>query len=120
MQEVWPFLLEKAWCKQIGGYDKAKGLSPEDCFEEVTGVPAFSLWFGARHGSGEIYEAITEALKKRHWIALTAKSTQTAGLKVRQVFYLEKYNETTQTYRIRSPYLQFEIPNRRIENKGQI
>ena len=26
--EIWPFLLQKAWCKQIGGYDKARGLSP--------------------------------------------------------------------------------------------
>ena len=30
---VWPYLLEKAWCKQIGNYKKGKGLSPEDAFE---------------------------------------------------------------------------------------
>ena len=33
-------LAKKAWCKQIGSYDKARGLSPEDCFEELTGLPA--------------------------------------------------------------------------------
>lgn len=49
-QEIWPFLLEKAWCKQIGGYDKARGLSPEDCFEEITGLPAYSMWFANRYG----------------------------------------------------------------------
>jgi hypothetical protein len=27
----------------IGGYDKAKGLSPEECFEEITGLPASSV-----------------------------------------------------------------------------
>ncbi len=31
--ELWPLILEKAWCKQIGSYEKAKGLSPEDAFE---------------------------------------------------------------------------------------
>jgi hypothetical protein len=31
--EIWPVLVEKAWCKQIGSYDKAKGLSPEEAFE---------------------------------------------------------------------------------------
>ena len=35
--EIWIPLLEKAWCKQIGSYEKAKGLSPEDVFEEITG-----------------------------------------------------------------------------------
>lgn len=39
-KEIWPALVEKAWCKQIGSYDKARGLSPEDCFEELTGLPA--------------------------------------------------------------------------------
>jgi hypothetical protein len=34
--------LEKAWCKQIGSYPKARGLSPEDAFEEITGIPAYS------------------------------------------------------------------------------
>ncbi len=42
-------MLEKAWCKQIGGYDKSLGLSPEDCFEEITGIPAYSISFGAMH-----------------------------------------------------------------------
>lgn len=36
-------LLEKAWVKQIGGFEKSKGLSPEDCFEEITGIPAYSF-----------------------------------------------------------------------------
>jgi hypothetical protein len=31
-KEIWPCLLEKAWCKQIGGYERAKGFSPEECF----------------------------------------------------------------------------------------
>lgn len=31
--ELWPLILEKAWCKQIGSYERAKGLSPEDAFE---------------------------------------------------------------------------------------
>ena len=31
--ELWPLIIEKAWCKQIGSYERAKGLSPEDAFE---------------------------------------------------------------------------------------
>jgi hypothetical protein len=42
-KEIWPFLLEKAWCKEIGGYSKARAHSPEDCFEEITGIPAYSF-----------------------------------------------------------------------------
>lgn len=42
-KEIWPILVEKAWVKQIGDYPKARGLSPEDCFEEITGIPAYSF-----------------------------------------------------------------------------
>lgn len=31
--ELWPLIIEKGWCKQIGSYERAKGLSPEDAFE---------------------------------------------------------------------------------------
>lgn len=41
-KEVWPYLLEKAWCKEVGGYEKAKGLAPDDAIEEITGLPAYS------------------------------------------------------------------------------
>lgn len=36
-------MLEKAWCKMIGGYERARGLSPEESFEEITGIPASNL-----------------------------------------------------------------------------
>lgn len=35
-------ILEKAWVKLIGSYEKAKGLSPEDAIEEILGIPAYS------------------------------------------------------------------------------
>ena len=28
--EIWMSVLEKAWAKMVGSYDRAKGLSPED------------------------------------------------------------------------------------------
>lgn len=42
-KQIWPVLLEKAWCKMIGSYEKARGLSPEESFEEITGIPASSM-----------------------------------------------------------------------------
>jgi hypothetical protein len=35
--------LEKAWCKQVGSYKRALGLSPEDAFEEITGIPSYTF-----------------------------------------------------------------------------
>ena len=31
--EIWMCILEKAWVKLIGSYDKARALSPEDALE---------------------------------------------------------------------------------------
>jgi hypothetical protein len=36
-------ILEKAWCKQVGSYKRALGLSPEDAFEEITGIPSYTF-----------------------------------------------------------------------------
>ena len=31
--EIWMSILEKAWAKMIGSYEKARALSPEDAIE---------------------------------------------------------------------------------------
>jgi hypothetical protein len=91
-EEIWPFLLEKAWCKQIGGYDKAKGLSPEDCFEEITGIPASS--FSLKDKSLEDnYQIIENAKNSGYWVAFTGTINISKGLRSRQLFYLEKIDK---------------------------
>lgn len=40
--EIWMCILEKAWAKLIGSYERAKALSPEDALEEILGIPAYS------------------------------------------------------------------------------
>ena len=64
-------MLEKAWVKQIGGYSKARGLSPEDCFEEITGVPAYSFKIKDMDRY-TITDLFRTALREQNWVALTA------------------------------------------------
>lgn len=84
--ELWPLILEKAWCKQIGSYSMAKGLSPEDAFEEITGVPAYTYTIRANN-RGSIKTILHRAIKERYWVALVAQKNL-SDLKSRQVFYL--------------------------------
>ena len=84
--ELWPLILEKAWCKQIGSYERAKGLSPQDAFEEITGVPAYTYNLRANSRSS-IKTMVSSALSKGYWIALIACSGL-IDLKNGQVFYL--------------------------------
>lgn len=47
------------------------GLSPEECFEEITGIPAQSFYLSFLNYLDQILE---RALKENHWVALTAKT----------------------------------------------
>jgi hypothetical protein len=84
--ELWPLILEKAWCKQIGSYKRALGLSPEDAFEEITGIPAntYSLRSNNRLA---IRGILKNALQKGYWISLIARKGL-PDLRDRQVFCL--------------------------------
>lgn len=84
--ELWPLILEKAWCKQIGSYERAKGLSPEDAFEEITGIPAYSFKFRADNRT-IIKGMLNTAINQKYWVALVARNNLD-DLKNRQVFYL--------------------------------
>lgn len=83
--ELWPLIIEKGWCKQIGSYERAKGLSPEDAFEEITGIPAYSYEFKANNRS--FINKLMTADPENHWITLVARNGL-EDLKNRQVFYL--------------------------------
>lgn len=83
--ELWPLIIEKGWCKQIGSYERAKGLSPEDAFEEITGIPAYSYEFKANNRS--FINKLMTADPENYWITLVARKGL-EDLKNRQVFYL--------------------------------
>lgn len=84
--ELWPLILEKAWCKQIGSYERAKGLSTEDAFEEITGIPAYTYNLQANNRSS-IKTMVSAAMSKGYWIALIGRSGL-SDLINQQVFYL--------------------------------
>ena len=83
--ELWPLIIEKGWCKQIGSYERAKGLSPEDAFEEITGIPAYSYQF--KVNTRGMIEKLLRADPGNNWITLVARNNLD-DLKNRQVFYL--------------------------------
>lgn len=85
--ELWPLLLEKAWCKMIGSYERARGLSPEDAFEEITGIPAYT--YTIRANNRQIIKSILLlAMKNGYWVTLIARNGLT-DIQNRQVFHLE-------------------------------
>lgn len=84
--ELWPLIIEKGWCKQIGSYERAKGLSPEDAFEEITGIPAYSYEFKANNRS--LVKRLLLTDPRNYWITFVARNGLD-DLKNRQVFYLE-------------------------------
>ena len=103
---MWPYLLEKAWCKQIGSYEKAKGLSPEDAFEEITGIPSYS--YPIAHMSHEtLKKNLKSWIQKSYWICLTGKN-ETKDIENRQVFFIEEMNDEN-SFLIRSSYLKFKL-----------
>ena len=98
-------MLEKAWCKQIRGYLAAKGLSPEDAFEEITGFPAYSYSLLTQSKSSTL-SILQEAVNNNYWIALTANIQGERGFQSRQVFYLDHAKE--ECFYLRSPYSEIE------------
>ena len=92
--ELWPLLLDKAWAKQIGSYKMAKGLSPEDCFEEMTGIPAYTHAIRANNRD-TIRRLIQESISSRYWVCLVAQKGL-SDIRNRQVFNLRKYSPDTE------------------------
>lgn len=69
--ELWPLILEKAWVKMIGGYEAALGLSPEESFEEITGIPAYT--YSIRNSNRETIRSIIHSAKAhKYWVVLIA------------------------------------------------
>ena len=99
------------WCKQIGSYEDAKGLSPEDAFEEITGVPAYTYTIKANNRE-TIRNVLSNSLKNRYWVVLVARNGL-ADFHNRQVFYLKE--RTQNGYNIISPYANFK--HRKSEQK---
>jgi hypothetical protein len=114
--ELWPLILEKGWCKQVGSYERAKGLSPEDAFEEITGIPAYSYEFRANNRS-QIKTLLT-ADPEHNWVALIARNGL-EDLKNRQVFHLVNIDRNDR-YTIISPYSSFTFDNYRQEKRGEV
>jgi hypothetical protein len=76
--------LEKAWCKEIGGYYKARGLSPDDAIEEITGLPAYS--YELKFVENSLIEDL--AADKNCSLFFTAKISTGSRIKSRQIFFL--------------------------------
>jgi hypothetical protein len=70
----------------IGGYDKAKGLSPEECFEEITGLPASSVRID-RIDENHIYSELLKYQTAGNWLCVVAYHA-TDVLKPGQVFVI--------------------------------
>ena len=64
----------------------ALGLSPEDAFEEITGIPAYTYTIKASNRA-VIKNVLASAIGKGHWVTLIARNGL-VDLTNRQVFYL--------------------------------
>ena len=70
----------------IGGYSEALGLSPEESFEEITGIPAYT--YTVRANNRETIRSIIHAAKaKRYWVTFIARSNL-PDIQNKQVFML--------------------------------
>jgi hypothetical protein len=114
--ELWPLILEKAWVKMIGSYEAALGLSPEESFEELTGIPAYTYTIRANNREF-IRRTIQEAKERKYWIALIAHP-QLKDLQSKQVFLVEnvEYNE----YKLISPYVSYQFEKYNQSRRGEV
>lgn len=114
--ELWPLILEKAWCKMVGSYEKAKGFSPEDAFEEITGVPAYT--YSIRANNRQVIKSIIlSAMRNNYWVALIARNGL-SDLQNRQVFYLQSYDHDE--YSIISPYVSYSFERYPHKKRGEV
>ena len=102
-KEIWPIILEKAWCKQIGSYEAALGLSPEDCFEEILGAPAYSYMIQTSNKQS-IFDLMNSCLNKAQWLCVVARKNLNS-FKNNQVFQVHSIQHAVVL--LTSPYTDF-------------
>jgi hypothetical protein len=104
----------------VGSYERAKGLSPEDAFEEITGIPAYSFKFRADNRT-IIKGMLSTAINQKYWVALVARNNLD-DLKNRQVFYLEPEppGDNNQQYLIISPFSSYRFEDYQQERRGEV
>ena len=100
----------------IGGYQEALGLSPEESFEELTGIPAYT--YTVRETNRETIRSIIHSAQANgYWVVFIARNGL-KDLQNRQVFMLDHYDYNQ--YRIISPFVSYQFDRFNHSRRGEV
>mmetsp|Transcript_5690 Transcript_5690/g.9023 ORF Transcript_5690/g.9023 Transcript_5690/m.9023 type:complete len:128 (+) Transcript_5690:423-806(+) len=76
--ELWVLILEKAWAKLHGSYERIEAGFAHNVMTDLTGAPAFDLGI-EEEGEDVVWEKLVAGEKKNYLMAASAGSTEASA-----------------------------------------
>lgn len=77
-KETWVIMLEKAWAKLHGSYERTIGGTPENCIRDLTGAPGEIFAFDL-YSAKKIWTRVLDADKQNFIITATISKRKNAA-----------------------------------------